>query len=125
MTAPSKSDKIKNYKIGLWAEWFAICVLVLKGYRILARRYKTKVGEIDVIARRGHLIAMIEVKYRRSVVDGIEAVTPRAQARIRRAADHYLLAHSCKSDTILTNYIRFDVIIVTPKLLIRHIKNAF
>lgn len=125
MTEPSKSAKIKHYKKGIFAEYYAAAFLTLKGYNILQRRYKTKVGEIDIIARKGSSIVMVEVKCRQSANDGLESVTPISQQRIRRAADHYLLAESCKSDKILAFDIRFDVIVINHKYFIRHIKNAF
>lgn len=68
---------------GALAEYLAVAWLLLTGYRILAFRYRTKLGEIDVIAAKGRLIACVEVKARRDVATAIDAVSPLAQARIR------------------------------------------
>ncbi|MFP3339830.1 YraN family protein, partial [Micrococcus sp. SIMBA_131] len=57
----------KAYRLGHRGEWLAAIALRLKGYRILARRYRTKLGEIDLIARRGDLVAIVEVKARPTV----------------------------------------------------------
>src|SRR5882757_9395970 len=69
------------YRRGHAGERLAALRLMLSGYRILARRYRTKVGEIDLIARRGDVVAFDEVKQRAELATGLEAVTP--QARIR------------------------------------------
>lgn len=114
-----------RYKIGIWAEYWAACVLTLKGYRVRALRYKTKVGEIDLIARRGKTIIFVEVKYRPDQAQAIAAVQPQAQKRIRRAAEYYLQSINEKESFTFDPEIRFDVIGITPKLGIRHVKNAF
>ncbi len=54
--------KLKALKRGHLAEFRAALCLMVKGYRIVAMRYHTKLGEIDIIARRGDLIACVEVK---------------------------------------------------------------
>ena len=124
MSARLPSNKIKNYKHGVWAEYLAAAYLLCRGYRILALRYKTKVGEIDIVARRGRTIVFIEVKYRQNMDDALAAVRPSSQARIRRAAEYYFLAKQHESSTLNPN-IRFDVIAIIGPLLIKHIKNAF
>ena len=112
--------KDNTYRAGIWAEYVAAAFLMLKGYRILKLRYKTKVGEIDVIAWRGGVISFIEVKYRATLDDACAAVLPQSTIRIRRAAEHYLLGKGAESASV-----RFDVIGLSPQLRIRHIKNAF
>jgi putative endonuclease len=92
-----------------------------KGYWILARRYRTPHGEIDVVARRGDLLAFVEVKARASLDDAAYAVTPRQQQRIIDAAQGWLMAHPEHAEFEL----RFDVILVAPKRLPRHLKAAF
>ena len=71
---------------GRWAEGWAAFVLQLKGYAILGRRVQTPVGEIDLIARRGDVLAFIEVKMRQQTSDPAELLRPRQMARIVRAA---------------------------------------
>jgi putative endonuclease len=74
-------------KRGRRAEWLAEWFLRLKGYQILEKRAKTRVGEIDIIARKGHLIAIVEVKQRQSLEAGLNAVPQPAWERISRAAE--------------------------------------
>jgi hypothetical protein len=76
---PSLARRRAAYRRGHASESLAAWRLRLVGYRILARRYRTKMGEIDLVARRGCVIAFIEVKYRNELVAGLEAVTPHAQ----------------------------------------------
>ena len=109
-----------SYKTGIFAEYYACAYLITKGYRILKTRYKKKIGEIDIIAKRGKTIIFTEVKYRHTLDQAIEAVTPKAQSRIRRASQHYLLGNFDESHTI-----RFDVIGIDKKFFIRHEENVF
>lgn len=106
---------------GRRAEALAAWALRLKGYRILARRWRVPVGEIDLVARRGRLIAFVEVKQRASETEGVEAVTPAAQRRIARAASVWLAAHPDAAGFDC----RFDVIVCVPGRLPRHIAGAF
>lgn len=114
----------RNYKLGLIAEYWAAFILIVQFYRILELRYKTKVGEIDIVARRGNLLHFIEVKFRPDFETGIYAVNKKSQLRIRRAAQHYMLVHQKESHRLNLD-IQFDVIVVTNSFFIRHIKNAF
>ena len=91
------------------------------GYRIVARRYRTKVGEIDLVARRGGVLAFVEVKRRARLADGLEAVTARSQVRIRRAAELFLQRHPALAPLAL----RFDVVIITPWAWPRHVVDAW
>jgi len=115
-----RSTSKTTYKKGVFAEYYACAYLMLKGYRILKLRYKTKVGEVDIIAKRFDTIAFIEVKYRDTLNNAIEAVTPGSQSRIRRASEHYLLGSQYES-----HIMRFDVIGIDKKFFIRFEKNAF
>ena len=83
---PSKRAQPKRQaalQFGLSAESRATACLLLKGYRILARRFKTPVGEIDIVARRRSTLVFVEVKARKNLDDAAEALTARQQARIR------------------------------------------
>ncbi len=106
---------------GRRAETLAAWVLRLKGYRILARRYRTPVGEIDLIARRGRLIVFVEVKQRANLAEAVDAVTPATRRRIARAASLWLAVHPAAA----TLDLRFDVIICVSHRLPRHIRHAF
>jgi len=73
-------------------------ILALRGYHILARRYKTGSGEIDLIAKRNDFLVFIEVKARKSVDAAVEAVTPKARRRIERASKIFLSRNIHSSD---------------------------
>ena len=116
-----KAERLKRYKDGLWAETLASCYLTLKGYRICARRFKTPVGEIDIVARKKDVLAFIEVKRRASHDEGAASVTPHMQDRIVRAAGAYLT----RNPDLASHAVRFDVITVAPPLRVRHLDNAW
>ena len=63
---------------------------MLKGFRIVARRYRTKLGEIDLIARRGDLVLIVEVKARKTLIEAMEAIARESERRIEGAADLWL-----------------------------------
>ncbi|CAN7536430.1 MULTISPECIES: YraN family protein [Ensifer] len=106
---------------GRFAEYRAALCLIVKGYRIVAMRHRTKLGEIDIIARRGDLIACVEVKARRSADDGVFAVTGTAQHRIRAASDLWL----ARQPDFARLSVRYDIITVTPWRWPRHLPDAF
>lgn len=108
-------------RFGISAESRAALLLLAKGYRILARRYKTPVGEIDIVARRRGTLIFVEVKARDNFDAAAEAVTPRQQARIIHAAQYWLAAHADAAETPM----RFDAVLVAPGKLPRHLTNAF
>jgi putative endonuclease len=103
------------------SEWLAALALTLKGYRVVARRYRTRLGEIDLIARRGDLVAIVEVKARPTLAAAMEAVGPLAQRRIEAAADIWL---SRQTDFARLS-IRFDLVAVLPRRWPVHVENAF
>ncbi len=111
----------KAHWLGLRAEYVAMFYLRLKGYRILISRYRTPVGEIDLIARSGSTIIFIEVKRRRKFSEALYSLRPKQQARIVRAAEHWLWENGRTMNTDC----RFDMIIFSAYLLPRHIKNSF
>ena len=106
---------------GQMAEWAAALLLACKGYRILAHRYRTSVGEIDLIARRGERIAFVEVKTRGTAAAAAEAIGPRQQQRIVRAAEYWMARHAPQGDWEFG----FDVVLVAPWSFPRHLPNAF
>ncbi len=115
------SSRRRAYRLGHLAEWLAALALVLKGYRILAVRLRNKAGEIDIVARRGDLVAIVEVKARRSLAEAMDAVTSTAQWRIESAADLWLVHQPDHARLSL----RFDIVAVLPWRLPVHIENAF
>jgi putative endonuclease len=106
---------------GRWAEAVAAWYLRAKLYRVLARRYRTPAGEIDLVVRRGRVIAFVEVKRRPTEGEALEAVTRQARRRIVRAAGLWLAAHP----DALSFDRRFDVVAVRPGRLPRHLVAAF
>src|ERR1700744_2022214 len=86
-------ERVAAFRTGLSAEGRAAALLMAKGYRIVARRFRTPHGEIDIVARRRNLIAFVEVKARASLDEAAYAVTPRQQQRIIEAAQAWLMAH--------------------------------
>lgn len=110
-----------RYRAGRMAERFAKYYLRLKGYKILAERYRSPVGEVDLIAQRGGLIVFVEVKYRLSIDDAAFSLLPRQKNRIAKAALFWLAKQSLTDDRDC----RFDVILLAPFAWPRHIHNAF
>jgi putative endonuclease len=119
--APAAPARIAAFQTGLSAETRAAAYLMAKGYRILARRFKTPYGEIDIVARRRNLVAFVEVKARARLDDAAYAVTPRQQRRIVDAASAWLMVHPEHAEFEL----RFDAVLVAPKSLPRHLPAAF
>ncbi len=87
--APNKRRR-RAERSGRWAEMLAAAAYMLRGYQILERRFRAPQGEIDLIARRGRLIAFIEVKLRRDIDAAILAVAPASRRRLERAAGNFL-----------------------------------
>jgi putative endonuclease len=85
---PASPARVEAFRTGVSAEAQAAALLIAKGYRILARRFRTPHGEIDIVARRRNLLAFVEVKARETLDDAAYAVTPRQQARIIAAAQN-------------------------------------
>ena len=115
-----------RYKDGHRAESIAVWILRMKGYRVLERRFKTPVGEIDIIARKKTIIVFVEVKSRADVEAGLYAITDRAKRRICRAADYFRATSSVQNTPQKQDgqRYRFDVIIISlPRF--RHISNAW
>ena len=103
------------------AEHVALWFLRAKGYRLLARRYKSASGEIDLVMRRGKTTAFIEVKARATIDDAVTAVTPYQSRRIAAAAAHWM----SREPKAAAGFCRFDIVAVPSYLWPAHIKNAF
>jgi putative endonuclease len=114
-------ERVAAFRTGLSAETRAVAYLMAKGYRILARRFRSPYGEIDIVAQRRSLIAFVEVKARASLDDAAWAVTPRQQQRIINAAQAWLMAHPEHAEFDL----RFDAMLIAPRRLPRHLVAAF
>lgn len=103
------------------AEMLCAMLLRLKGFRILARRFRTPVGEIDIVARRGRVVAFVEVKARADLATAGESVGPRQRRRIARAARVFLQ----KRPELQQFDLRFDVMLLAPWRLPLHISDAW
>jgi putative endonuclease len=114
-------DRAKAERHGHLAEWIALSLLRLKGYRLLAWRFKHPLGEIDLVMRRGAVTAFIEVKARPSRALGLEAVGERQARRIAAAARGWM-ARDAKA---MQGICRFDIVVVSPYQWPQHIENAF
>lgn len=111
----------KANRRGHRGEFLAALALMLKGYRIVARRYRTKLGEIDLIARRGNLVLIVEVKVRPTLLSAMEAVAYQSERRIEAAADLWL----ARQPDYGKLFVRFDMIAVLPRRWPVHVENAF
>ncbi|MDK9695922.1 MAG: YraN family protein [Siculibacillus sp.] len=107
--------------LGLDAETRAAWLLRLKLHAILARRFRCHAGEIDLVARRGRTLVFVEVKARDTLAAAVEAVTPRARARILAAADAFVARHPAYAD----HDRRFDIVAVLPGRWPKHLPDAF
>jgi putative endonuclease len=110
MTPPKvKSDaRRKAYKLGHTAELRAVWRLRLGGWTILARRFRTGLGEVDIVARRGKVLAFVEVKARGDETRAVEALSGRQFGRASRAASLFLAHHPRHADCS----VRFDAVLV-------------
>ena len=106
---------------GRLAELLCRSYLRLRGWRILARDWRCPVGEIDILARRGGVLAVIEVKRRRDFTTAITAIVPRQQRRIARAAEAFLTGRPDLANLAL----RFDVMLVAAWRVPRHLTDAW
>jgi putative endonuclease len=113
--------RVAAFHTGLSAETRAAAYLMAKGYRILAKRFRTPHGEIDIVAKRRNLVTFVEVKARATLDEAAFAVTPRQQRRIIGAAQAWLAAHPEHAEFEL----RFDAMLIAPRRLPRHVLAAF
>ena len=94
--------------------------LRLKGWRILDRRVRTPAGEVDLVARKGSLVAFVEVKARRTAAELDHAIDERRLSRVAAAAEYLMPRYAGPGDDI-----RVDVILLAPGTRPRHIENAW
>ena len=116
-----RPERQAAFRFGLSAESRAAAYLIGKGFRILARRWKSPVGELDIVARRRSVLIFVEVKARERLDDAAWAITPRQQQRIIAAAEAWLAANP----QVVFQDIRFDVMLVAPGRLPQHMQSAF
>ncbi len=117
----SRAERRRAFRRGHWAERLCAAHLRLRGYRVIARRLRTPAGEIDLVARRAGMLAVIEVKARADESAAAEAITARQRARILDATRWFLAGRR----DLAALSIRFDAMLVTPWRWPRHITDAW
>jgi putative endonuclease len=107
---------MNKYKLGLWAELFLALLLILKGYTIVKRRYKTKVGEIDLIAKKRDELLVCEVKAAKYMEATSELVSVKQKNRIEKALNIFLSVNNKYIDYNISHCIFFYKNIFNHKL---------
>jgi putative endonuclease len=114
-------ERLAAWRRGRWSEALCRLALRLKGYRILARGWRCPQGEIDIVARRGGTVAIVEVKARRTLDAAGSALSVHQRRRLEHAAATFVARHPG-----LTGLpVRFDVMLVTPGRWPRHLADAW
>lgn len=108
-------------KAGRLAEVIAAVWLMLKGYQILGFRLRTRLGEIDLLARKGRVLAVVEVKRRGSVQAALESILPHQRERLIRAGE----AIAARRPALRQLALRLDMIALAPGRFPRHVHNIF
>jgi putative endonuclease len=116
-----REKRVRAYRSGLVAETVAALMLRVKGYAIVAQRYKTPVGEIDLVALKGKRLVFVEVKRRKTREDAAWTLPAKQRRRIVRAAQYWLAGHP----NFAGHDIAFDVVLTAPWAWPRYIANAF
>ena len=132
MKRKNRNIRQRHYRLGIFAEKIAALYLFFKGYKILKQRYKTPVGEIDIIARKKDTIVFVEVKARKNIEQGLYSVTQTSKKRISRAARYFAIDGVRKYGQgkdgqpfdPYSQSVRFDVIIFA-NWRIRHVRHAW
>ncbi|WP_333592538.1 YraN family protein [Brevundimonas sp.] len=106
----------RAWREGHAAEWIAALWLMLKGYRILGFRLKSRAGEIDILARRGRVLAVVEVKRRKTMQAALAALTPHQTARLVAAAQQVVRGRKA----LQALEIRLDLVALAPGRFPRH-----
>lgn len=116
------SKKQKSYWFGIFAEYWVIILFLFKGYKFIARRYKTKLGEIDLIFIKKDNLVIVEVKARKNKnIEIGEVVSYKQCCRILNATKLFLNKNKKYSNL----NIRIDIVLVNSILKIEHIKNVW
>ncbi|MGB3897351.1 MAG: YraN family protein [Mesorhizobium sp.] len=121
MTDRATTRRRQSYRRGHRGETLAAMALRLKGFRILECRYRTRLGEIDLIARRGDLVLIVEVKARPTLAEAMEAIRRESERRIEGAADLWL----ARQPDYGRLAVRFDMVAVLPWRWPVHVENIF
>jgi putative endonuclease len=119
-TKRSSSQKSRDQRFGHFAESWAAWHLRIKGYRILAMRWRARLGEIDVIAQRGRLIIFVEVKARQVEADALSAISVAKREKLAKAVRQWISTYERPGISY-----RIDAVLIRPFRWPRHIENLF
>jgi len=119
-------DRLRAERTGRMAEAAGALWLAMKGYRIIDRRVKTPVGEIDIIAMQRKpapygTLCLVEVKWRPTVEEAVTAISHQQRSRLTRAAAAFLLRHPQYASSDL----RYDALLLAPGAWPRHLRDAW
>ena len=124
-------QKLNRARKGHFGEAIAAMLLICKGYRIIHRRLRSPLGEVDLLARHGKTLVVVEVKWRAELETALYAVSKKQQARLQRVGEalfqqqaYEQQASEQKASEQEIDTLRFDVICIAP-FKIKHIQNAF
>ena len=121
MPQRSLQQRRAAHRRGHAAETLALVLLLAKGYRPLARRFKAAGGEIDLVMRRGRTVAFVEVKARADLEGALAAIDARKRERFCRAARAFAARHPSLAGLTL----RADAVLLAPRRLPRHLPDLF
>jgi putative endonuclease len=105
-----------SHRLGHRSEWWAAALLMARGYQILGFRLKTRAGEIDILARRGRVLAVVEVKRRARLEDALTALGSDQYDRLLSAGRSVLRQRPSLAGHVL----RIDVVALAPGRFPRH-----
>jgi putative endonuclease len=111
----------RAHALGVRAEHAACAALIHEGWTVLARRLRTEAGELDILAERDGILAIVEVKARPTLADAAAALSQRQQARLLAAAEIVLATHPDWG----VEGVRFDLLLVDAAGAVRRISDAF
>lgn len=120
-TDPPSPKRQEAFRLGVAAEDEAAAIFAAQGFRIVAQRWRSGAGEVDLVVRRGDLLVFVEVKARARLDTAAESVTARQRARIVAAAEAWLAGHPEDA----SRDVRFDAVLVAPGRDPVHIAAAF
>lgn len=119
----SHTARQRAERAGRRAETGVALYLMLTGHRILARRFKTKSGEIDLVAQRGKTVVFVEVKQRARAAHAVDPVGARSEERIIRAGEIFLSRNPRFVERGCA--LRYDLVVVTGRWRITHRRDVF
>jgi putative endonuclease len=114
-------DRALAERFGRWAELCCVWRLRLSGYSVLARRFRTPMGEIDIVARRGDMLVFVEVKARPDTDAALFSLTERQLRRIARAADAFVARYP----RFALYAMRYDAMVVGRRFWPMHVTDIW